>query len=143
MVRWRQAGYRQAVGTSRPGAPMRNLFGQVDGTGNPPPLDAQQLVHREDGSAAMVVRRAQDGHAGHRFLRRPYNYDDAPGDAGQVFVAFCQDVDEQFLPILRRLSASDAMNEWLTHVGSGVFHVLPGVTSGAGRAYLGSHLLER
>lgn len=203
MVRWRQAGYRHAVGTSRPGAPMRNLFGQVDGTGNPPPLDAQQLVHREDGSAAMVVRRvrfsmggweqvaraqreaaigrqlrsgapltgqqesdpvdlgatdasglpvmpvdahvrrAQDGHARHRFLRRPYNYDDAPGDAGQVFVAFCQDVDEQFLPILRRLSASDAMNEWLTHVGSAVFHVLPGVTSGAGRAYLGSHLLER
>ena len=203
MVRWRQAGYRHAVGTSRPGAPMRNLFGQVDGTGNPPPLDARQLVHREDGSAAMVVRRvrfsmggweqvaraqreaaigrqlrsgapltgqqesdpvdlgatdasgqpvipvdahvrrAQDGHARHRFLRRPYNYDDAPGDAGQVFVAFCQDVDEQFLPILRRLSASDAMNEWLTHVGSAVFHVLPGVTSGAGRAYLGSHLLER
>lgn len=106
-------------------------LGATDASGQPViPVDAH-------------VRRAQDGHARHRFLRRPYNYDDAPGDAGQVFVAFCQDVDEQFLPILRRLSASDAMNEWLTHVGSAVFHVLPGVPAGAGRAYLGAHLLER
>ncbi len=201
-VRWRQQGYRHAAAVSRPGAPMRNLFGQVDGTGNPPPLDAQGLVHRQDGSCAMVVRRvrftmgtweqasrevreaavgrrlrsgapltgeqesdpvdlgavddagrpviardahvrlAQDGNPRHRFLRRPYNYDDGAGDVGQVFVAFCQDVDEQFVPILQRLGESDAMNEWLEHVGSAVFHVLPGVPMGDESAYLGSHLLE-
>lgn len=202
LVRWQQTGYRHASGVAGPGAPMRNLLGQVDGTNNPPTAELSGLVHRQDGSTAMVVRRvrftmatweqastadreaavgrrlrsgapltgqkesdpvdlgardaagrpviARDAHARrandgvlrHRFLRRGYTYDDAPGDSGQVFVAFCQDVDEQFLPILRRLAESDALHTWLEHVGSAVFHVLPGVPRGRPEAYLGSHLLE-
>jgi dye decolorizing peroxidase len=39
-VRWRQAGFRRAPGSERPGTTMRNLFGQVDGTVNPEPDDA-------------------------------------------------------------------------------------------------------
>ncbi|SNC73546.1 dye decolorizing peroxidase [Kytococcus aerolatus] len=202
LLRWQMSGYRHSAGVSRPGAPMRNLFGQVDGTGNPQAEELADLVHREDGSAAMVVRRvrflmgtweaapqeireqsigrtlrtgapltgekesdpldlgakgedgkpvihqnahvrlARDGNPRHRFLRRPYNYDDGAGDVGQVFVAFCQDVDEQFVPILERIGSSDLLNEWLVHEGSAVFHVLPGVPVDDSGAYLGSHLLE-
>ena len=33
-VKWRQDGFRRAVGTEAPGTTMRNLFGQLDGTAN-------------------------------------------------------------------------------------------------------------
>lgn len=36
-VRWRQDGFRNAVGSVRPGGTQRNLFGQLDGTANPEP----------------------------------------------------------------------------------------------------------
>lgn len=36
-VKWVQQGFRRAHGTERAGTTMRNLFGQVDGTSNPPP----------------------------------------------------------------------------------------------------------
>jgi dye decolorizing peroxidase len=39
-VRWTQAGFRRAPGSEKPGTTMRNLFGQVDGTVNPQPEDA-------------------------------------------------------------------------------------------------------
>ena len=35
--RWVQNGFRRAYGIERPGANMRNLFGQVEGTTNPSP----------------------------------------------------------------------------------------------------------
>jgi dye decolorizing peroxidase len=34
-VRWIQAGFTNAIGTTRPGTTQRNLMGQVDGTDNP------------------------------------------------------------------------------------------------------------
>jgi dye decolorizing peroxidase len=39
-VRWTQAGFRRAPGSEKAGTTMRNLFGQVDGTVNPRPGDA-------------------------------------------------------------------------------------------------------
>lgn len=67
-----------------------------------------------------------------RFLRRPYNYDDppAPGqtsNSGLIFATFQRDVDEQFLPVQRRLAQFDALNQWTTAIGSSVFIVPPGV----------------
>ncbi|WP_462418358.1 Dyp-type peroxidase [Kytococcus sp. Marseille-QA3725] len=201
LVRWRQDGFRRSHGMSRPGAPMRNLFGQVDGTNNPGERDLPGLVHGDDGSSAMVVRRVRftmntwsqasqrvreeaigrdlakgapltgtkesdpvditakhpdgrpviphdahvrrvvDSDPRHRFLRRPYNFDDG-GESGLFFVVFCQDPAEQFQPILERMAQKDALNEWTEHVGSAVFHVLPGVPADDPDAYLGSHLLE-
>lgn len=81
---------------------------------------------------------------GERFLRRPYNFDDAPGaretsDSGLLFAAYQRDIDSQFLPVLRRLGDADAMNRWLTTVGSAVYVIPPGVRAGQ---YLGSQLLE-
>jgi len=62
-VHWVQQGFRQAHGTVAPGTTMRNLFGQVDGTANPRPgeADFDRVVWSTDGWLAggtgMVVRR--------------------------------------------------------------------------------------
>ncbi|WP_245670689.1 Dyp-type peroxidase [Nocardia flavorosea] len=65
-VRWTQRGFRRARGTELPGATMRNLMGQVDGTANPEPgtADFDSLVW-DDGAGrpwmregtSMVLRR--------------------------------------------------------------------------------------
>ncbi len=79
-----------------------------------------------------------------RLLRRPYNYDDAPApgevsNSGLIFVAFQRDIDRQFLPIQQRLAKSDAMNRWITAIGSAVYVIPPGVAPGG---FLGSQLFE-
>ena len=79
-----------------------------------------------------------------RLLRRPYNYDDAPSpgevsNSGLIFVAFQRDVDRQFLPIQQRLAKSDAMNRWVTAIGSAVYVIPPGVQPGG---FLGAQLFE-
>lgn len=38
-VKWIQPGFRRAPGSEKAGTTMRNLFGQVDGTVNPQPVD--------------------------------------------------------------------------------------------------------
>lgn len=81
---------------------------------------------------------------GERFLRRPYNYDDPPpagqtSDSGLLFATYQRDIDVQFLPVQRRLAESDAMNRWITAIGSAVYVILPGVEPGQ---HLGMQLLE-
>lgn len=62
-VHWVQAGFRHSRGTYEPGATMRNLMGQLDGTVNPKPGTAEfdQAVWRSDGwitgGTTLVVRR--------------------------------------------------------------------------------------
>jgi dye decolorizing peroxidase len=80
-----------------------------------------------------------------RFLRRPYNYDDPPADGlttdcGLLFVTYQRDPARQFVPVQQRLAEADALNPWVTTVGSATFAILPGVTSDA--EYLGQRLLE-
>ncbi|MFC8532318.1 Dyp-type peroxidase [Nocardia sp. NPDC057227] len=91
------------------------------------------------------VARARHTHAGERFLRRAYNYDDPPGPgavsgSGLLFAAFQRDIGAQFLPVQRRLAEFDALNRWTAPIGSAVFAVLPGVPEPGG--YLGQPLLE-
>jgi dye decolorizing peroxidase len=80
---------------------------------------------------------------GERFLRRPYNFDDPPpagqtSESGLIFATFQRDIDRQFLPVQRRLAESDAMNRWITPIGSAVYVIPPGVQPGQ---YLGTQLL--
>lgn len=79
-----------------------------------------------------------------RFLRRPYNYDDPPPDgattdSGLIFACYLRDPVRQFIPVQQRLAEADAMNTWVTTVGSATFAMLPGVTEGG---WLGQTLLS-
>ncbi len=91
-----------------------------------------------DGTAkideAAHVRLAHpDFNKGVRLLRRGYNFADGNDqlgrlDAGLFFISF-QRSPEQFIAIQRSL-ARDAMNEYISHVGSAIFAVPPGARAG-------------
>jgi deferrochelatase/peroxidase EfeB len=82
------------------------------------------------------VRLAHPSHnRGVRLLRRGYNFtdgNDALGrlDAGLFFIAYVRDPDTQYIPMQTKLSREDGMREYLTHTGSGLFAVPPGVRQG-------------
>ena len=85
-----------------------------------------------------------------RFLRRPYSYDEPVGphgsvaaspapatsvagatsNAGLLFITFQRDIDEQFVPVQKRLEKPDLLNKWTTPIGSAVFAILPGCRAG-------------
>ncbi len=70
-----------------------------------------------------------------RMLRRGFSYDDGPAadgrpDAGLLFAAYQADAAKAFVPVQRRLAEIDALNRWITHVGSAAFVVPPGCRPG-------------
>ncbi|OWA07684.1 deferrochelatase/peroxidase EfeB [Streptomyces sp. CS159] len=72
-----------------------------------------------------------DSNGGATLLRRGYSFTDGTDglgrlDAGLFFLAYQRDVREGFIPVQRNL-ATDALNEYIQHVGSAVFAVPPGV----------------
>ena len=107
-------------------------------------------LHERAGSTFLIpkdahVRLAAPAENGDRaILRRGYSFDDgidpvsAKLDAGLFFICFQRDPREQFIPLQRRLSRDDALNEYIRHVGSGIFAVPPGATS---VSYVGETLL--
>ncbi|TCN55783.1 deferrochelatase/peroxidase EfeB [Rhodococcus sp. SMB37] len=78
------------------------------------------------------VRLASAQHLGGiEILRRGYNFTDGSDgfghlDAGLFFIAFCRDPLTQFVPMQLALARSDALNEYIQHVGSAVFACPPG-----------------
>jgi len=82
--------------------------------------------------------------AGERILRRGYSFTDgvderlAELEAGLFFICFQRDPARQFVAIQRRLGSTDALNEYVRHVGSAVFAVPPGARPGG---YVGEALL--
>lgn len=76
-----------------------------------------------------------DQNAGAKLLRRGYNFVDGNDDLGRLnaglfFICYQRDPRTQFVPVQMNLAKNDAMNEYLRHVGSGVFAVPPGATAG-------------
>jgi dye decolorizing peroxidase len=67
-------------------------------------------------------------------LRRPYNYnvelDDGANDMGLLFAAYTKNPAKSFIPMQDRIAQSDAMNRWLTTIGSAAYLILPGVLDG-------------
>ncbi|MGW4491690.1 iron uptake transporter deferrochelatase/peroxidase subunit [Streptomyces sp. NPDC004376] len=77
-----------------------------------------------------------DSNHGVTILRRGYSFTDGTDglgrlDAGLFFLAYQRDVREGFIPLQRKLSAQDALNEYIQHVGSAVFAIPPGVRDSA------------
>ncbi len=83
-------------------------------------------------------------HGGARMLRRGYSFVDGTDglghlDAGLFFLAYQRDPRRAFVSVQRALSRSDAMGEYLRHVGSSLWAVPPGVRPGG---WWGQTLLE-
>lgn len=79
---------------------------------------------------------------GAQLLRRGYNFVDGNDELGRLnaglfFIAFQRDPRKQFIPIQQQLARNDAMNEYLSHVGSAIFAVPPGARQGS---YVGAPL---
>ena len=92
--------------------------------------------------------------AARKILRRGYSYDNGVSmvaerwppwrhamelDAGLLFVCYQRDPRTGFIRIFDRMSKFDMMNQFVTHVGGGMFAVPRGVAQGR---YVGQELLE-
>lgn len=69
-------------------------------------------------------------HGGKKMLRRGYSYEsglDKVGniEAGLIFIAYVKSLDENFIPVLTALAKNDAMNEYVSHVGTAAFALPP------------------
>lgn len=78
------------------------------------------------------VRLAHPDNSGVTLLRRGYSFTDGTDglgrlEAGLFFLAYQRDVRSGFIPLQKKLSATDALNEYIQHVGSAVYVVPPGV----------------
>lgn len=111
---------------------------------DPLDLDAEkngQPTIPVDAHVRLASAQVNDGE---RILRRGYSFTDGVDErlgeleAGLFFIAFQRDPEKQFVAIQRRLGSSDALNEYIKHVGSAVFAVPPGARRGG---YVGETLL--
>ncbi|WP_353940207.1 iron uptake transporter deferrochelatase/peroxidase subunit [Streptomyces sp. HUAS MG91] len=113
---------------------QEDVFGRDKGVGAPvgksKEHDAPFLkAMKPDAHVRLAHPESNDGAT---ILRRGYSFTDGTDglgrlDAGLFFLAYQRDVRKGFLPLQRRLSASDALNEYIQHVGSAVFAIPPGV----------------
>jgi deferrochelatase/peroxidase EfeB len=113
---------------------QEDIFGRDKGEGAPV---GKAKEHDEPFLKAMKpdahVRLAHPAsNNGITILRRGYSFTDGTDglgrlDAGLFFLAYQRDVRKGFIPLNRNLSAKDALNEYIQHVGSAVFAVPPGV----------------
>jgi deferrochelatase/peroxidase EfeB len=126
-------------------ADQQNVFGRFKDTGAPltgkSEFDTVDLAAKtRDGKPvipadAHIRLASPDNHGGEKILRRGYSYTDGNDpttgqlDAGLFFIAFQKDPRKQFVPIQRMLGQHDALNEYIKHVGSGLFAVPPGVSA--------------
>jgi deferrochelatase/peroxidase EfeB len=85
-----------------------------------------------------------DTNAGVKILRRGYSFTDGLEslgelDAGLFFLAYMND-PQSFITLQNRLGANDKLNEYIKHVGSGLWAIPPGIRPGG---YVGDTLLSR
>ncbi|MFG3234030.1 iron uptake transporter deferrochelatase/peroxidase subunit [Streptomyces antibioticus] len=112
---------------------QEDIFGRDKGEGAPV---GRAKERDEPFLKAMLpdahVRLAHpDSNGGATLLRRGYSFTDGTDglgrlEAGLFFLAYQRDVREGFVRVQRNL-ATDALNEYIQHVGSAVFAIPPGV----------------
>jgi deferrochelatase/peroxidase EfeB len=103
---------------------------------------------------AHVRLAAAASNGGAQILRRPYSYNDGLSftserwppwrqgmefDAGLLFICYQQDPRTGFIKIFDMMSKIDMINQFVTHVGSGIFACPGGVKPGE---YVGQRLFE-
>jgi deferrochelatase/peroxidase EfeB len=84
---------------------------------------------------AHIRLAAHEQNDGLRLLRRGYSYTDGIDpqrgtlEGGLLFLAYMKD-PQQFITLQRRLGVHDALNEYISHVGSALFACPPGLRPG-------------
>jgi deferrochelatase/peroxidase EfeB len=130
---------------------QENIIGRTKGDGAPLSGGTEfttpdfSVLGRADKPLIATDSHARLAHpasnAGAEILRRGYNFvdgNDSLGrlDAGLFFISY-QRSPQQFVTVQMNLAKNDAMNEYIRHVGSGLFAVPPGARQGS---YLGAGL---
>ncbi|MCB2018826.1 MAG: Dyp-type peroxidase, partial [Hydrogenophaga sp.] len=131
-------GQEDTFGRTRPGgAPL----------GSKAEFDAADVDARDARGEHVIPATSHMGlsrRSGFQMLRRSYSFssgiDPKTGqfDAGLLFVSF-QKSPAQFIGVQSALGRIDRMNEYITHVGSGLFACFGGVNEDS---YIGQALLE-
>ena len=109
------------------------------------------LLIAENAHARMAAPESNDGA---QILRRAFNYDNGVShiaerwppwrqavtfDAGLLFQCYQKDPRKGFSKIFENMAKFDMLNQFTTHVGSGLFAIPPGVRPGG---YIGQALFE-
>ncbi len=123
---------------------QEKIFGREKVTGHPltggtefTPIDFARKG--TDGTPVIhphshVRLASPEANNGVRILRRGYNYTDGQDPstgklaAGLFFVAFQKNPHTQFKVLQTKLGSSDLMNEYIAHIGGGVWACPPGVS---------------
>jgi len=118
-------------------------FNAVDSDGNPiiPDTAHLRLGAVELNGGAQILRRGYAYNDGTNFIaeRWPPWRQGLEYDAGLFFVAYQRDPRQGFIKIFEPMSKLDALNQFTTHVGSGLFACPGGVQQGA---FIGQGLFE-
>ena len=102
------------------------------------PLNAQLPDGQLQIPSSSHVRIAHpDTNSGARMVRRGFSYTQE-GESGLLFIALQADATHGFIPVMSRMASGDDLNRFVTHVGSAVFAIPPGVAPGQ---YWGQTLL--
>ena len=131
---------------------QHNTFGRYRDSGAPmgqheehEPINLGLLDDK--GEPAMpTTSHARIAHAtGHNILRRSFSYasgidDKGQFDTGLLFISY-QNSPQPFIDIQNAFGNVDKMNEYITHIGSGLFACFPGVKDE--NDYLGKALLAQ
>ncbi len=139
-----RSGRDQTIGRYQSnGAPLTSSPHDVAAEHEEPDFEAKTPLGFSVIPDFSHMARARPVKPSERILRRGYNYQEAPmddqlSDSGLIFVSYQADVEQQFVPIQRRLDELDLLNEWTTPVGSAVFAIPPGCSPGG---FIGDTLL--
>jgi deferrochelatase/peroxidase EfeB len=149
--RMKLAFQEQTVGrTKASGAPIggKDEFAPMDL--NATDKDGNPVI-AENAHVRLAAPQTNDGAS---ILRRGYSYDNGVSmvaerwppwrhalelDAGLLFLCYQRDPRTGFIKIFDRMSKFDMMNQFVTHVGGGMFACPGGVAPGA---YVGQGLFE-
>ncbi|MCA1984078.1 MAG: iron uptake transporter deferrochelatase/peroxidase subunit [Nocardioides sp.] len=122
---------------------QEGVFGRTKGEGAPlsgtkefDTPDFGKSVHGELAIPATshVALSAPENNNGVRILRRGYNFTGGINelgflDAGLLFIAYMHD-PKSFITLQTKLGSSDNLNEYISHVGSGIFAIPPAPKKG-------------
>ena len=118
-------------------------FDASDKDGNPHIAETAhlRLASPETNSGAKIFRRGYNYNEGVSFTaeRWPPWRQGMLYDAGLFFIAFQRDPRSGFIALFENMAKFDALNQYTTHVGSGLFACPPGATEGK---YIGQSLFE-